>query len=107
MGVPIYIRSKVQKDDVYCIKTQEMMEAVDACIANYKSNPQQTYQSLHLDQGDKLDMRVAFYGGHPYAYVSVSADDKYQALDSRPFDVSNGCTELHDHVAKVLAAHKQ
>lgn len=106
MSVPIYIHSKVMKDDVYCIKCKEMLDAVDAGIAAYKGNPTQTYQSIHLDQADKLDMRVAFYGGHPYAYVYVSADNTYQPLDSRPFDVSNGCGELRDHVKRVLEAHK-
>jgi hypothetical protein len=107
MCVPIYIKSKVQKDDVFCLKSKEMMDAVDSCIANFKGNPDQTYQSLHLERADKFEMRVAFYGGHPNAYVYVSADDKFQPLDSQAFDVSHGCGDLHEHVAKVLAAHKQ
>jgi len=106
MSVPIYIHSKVKNDDVYCIKPKEMLDAVDACINDYKGNPGQTYKSIHLEEADKLDMRVAFYGGHPYAYVYVSADDKYQPLDSRPFDVKNDSTALHDHVKHVLEAHK-
>jgi hypothetical protein len=107
MSVPIYIRSKVAKDDVFCIKPKEMQAAVDAGITAYKGNPSGTYESIHLHTEGRLDMRVAFYGGHPYAYVYVSADDHYQPLDSRPFDVSNGCGELHDHIARVLSAHKQ
>lgn len=106
MSVPIYIHSKVKNDDVYCIKSKEMLEAVDACIDDYKGNPGQLYRSIHLERPDKFDMRVAFYGAHPYAYVYVSADDQYQSVDSRPFDVTNGCAELHDHVKHVLEAHK-
>lgn len=105
MGVPIYIKSQVKNDDVFCIKSQEMLDAVDAGIADHKSNPGQMYESIHLKKADKLDMRVAFYGAHPYAYVYVSADNKYQPLDSRPFDVSKSGSALHDHVAKVLKAH--
>jgi len=106
MSVPIYIKSKVKKDDVFCNKSRELLDEVDKCISTLKTNPNGLYETIYLKRDDKFQMRVAFYGQHPDVYVYVSADDVYQADESRPFDVSKGCAELRNHVAQVLDHHQ-
>ena len=101
----IYIKSKVMSDDVICSKSKELMDEVDHCIANLKGNPAGIYETIHLTREDAFDMRVSFFGDNGYAYVYVSDGDAYDHEDSRPIPIQNGCTELHDHVARVLSAH--
>jgi hypothetical protein len=104
---PIYIKSHVAQDDFFCNKSKELMDEVDHCIATLKTNPDGRYETIALKREDNFAMKVSFYGQHSNAYVYVSEGDVYQGDESMSFDVSNGCGELHDHVARVLAQHKQ
>ena len=65
MSVPIYIKSKVKKDDVFCNKSRELLDEVDKCISTLKTNPSGLYETIYLKRDDKFQMRVAFTGSIP------------------------------------------
>jgi hypothetical protein len=104
MGTAIYINSEVKSDDVFCLKSKEFMDEVDHCIASLQKTPAGINETVLLKREDSLEMRVAFYCDHPFAYVYVSDGKGYRHEESRPFAIQNGCAELHDHVARVLSA---
>ena len=105
MSDPIYIKSKIMHDDVFCNKSKELMDAVDDCIAVLKTNPSGVYRTIDLKREDDFGMKVSFFGDHPNVYVYVSGDASFSRGESRIFDLHGGCGDLHDHVAKVLAQH--